>query len=496
VTEHTVPQVIADGTQPAATGADIRCRIAPSPTGELHVGNARTALFNWLFARHNGGTFILRVEDTDTARSTKEAIDILISSLRWLGLDWDEGVEVGGPHEPYRQMEGVERFGKVANQLLAGGRAYRCYCTPEELEDRRRAALKRGETPGYDGRCRRLSDDERAQFERERKPFAIRFAMSGEDVTVHDLIRGATTFPGSAMEDFVIVRSNGVPTYLLAAAYDDVRMEMTHVIRGEDLMPSTPRQVELMHALGATPPAYAHLPLIVGPDGQKLSKRFHAVAVERFREDGILPEALVNYLALLGWSRDATTTFMTREEMIEAFDVAHVSRNPAVFDLQKLAWMNGHYIRESPDDRLAGMIEESLREQGVDADAATVRQALPLIKERIQTIGEAGPMLRFLFEDVEPDEKARAMLGPDRAEQLRDVIKALDELSEWKADDIHAALNSVKERLGLSSKQAFQPVRAAVTGTLVSPPLFESMELLGRERSMERLRRAADAAGG
>jgi glutamyl-tRNA synthetase len=318
--------------------------------------------------------------------------------------------------------------------------------------------------------------------------------MSGNDVTVHDLIRGPTTFPGSAMEDFVILRSNGVPTYLLAAAYDDVRMEMTHVIRGEDLMPSTPRQLELMQALGAPPPAYAHLPLIVGPDGQKLSKRFHAVAVERFREDGILPEALVNYLALLGWSRDAKTTFMTRQEMIEAFDIAHVSRNPAVFDLQKLAWMNGHYIRESPDDRLASMIEESLRAQGVEADAATVGRALPLIKERIQAIAEAAPMLRFLFQEVEPDEKAAAMLGADRAELLGEVIAALEDLKEWKADAIHGALNDVKERLGLSSKQAFQPVRAAITGTLVSPPLFESMELLGRERSMQRLHRAANAA--
>jgi glutamyl-tRNA synthetase len=494
MTEHTVPQVVADGSRPAAVGSDIRCRIAPSPTGELHVGNARTALFNWLFARHNGGTFILRVEDTDTARSTQEAIEILIASLHWLGLDWDEGVEVGGPHEPYRQMEGVERFGAVANQLLKEGRAYRCYCTPEELEDRRRAALKAGETPGYDGRCRRLSDQERETFERERRPSAVRFAMSGNDVTVHDLIRGATTFPGTAMEDFVILRSNGVPTYLLAAACDDVRMKMTHVIRGEDLMPSTPRQLELMQALGAPPPAYAHLPLIVGPDGQKLSKRFHAVAVERFREDGILPEALVNYLALLGWSKDAKTTFLSRDEMIEAFDIAHVSRNPAVFDLQKLAWMNGHYIRETPDVRLAAMIEESLRDEGVEADAATVAEALPLIKERIQTIAEAAPMLRFLFEDVEPDEKARGMLGPERAEQLGQVIAALEELKDWKADDIHEALNGVKERLSLSSKQAFQPVRAAITGTLVSPPLFESMELLGRERSMQRLHRAASAA--
>ena len=291
-----------------------------------------------------------------------------------------------------------------------------------------------------------------------------------------------------------MLRSNGVPTYLLAAAYDDVRMEMTHVIRGEDLMPSTPRQLELMQALGAPPPAYAHLPLIVGPDGQKLSKRFHAVAVERFREDGILPEALVNYLALLGWSKDAKTTFLSRQEMIEAFDIAHVSRNPAVFDLQKLAWMNGHYIRESPDDRLASMIGDALHAEGVEADGATVGRALPLIKERIQMIAEAAPMLRFLFQDVEPDDKAKSMLGPERAALLTDVIAALEDLKEWKADDIHQALNGVKERMSLSSKQAFQPVRAAITGTLVSPPLFESMELLGRERSMQRLHRAAKAA--
>jgi len=494
VSEATFPQVIADGSKPAATGSDVRCRIAPSPTGELHVGNARTALFNWLFARHHGGVFVLRAEDTDLARSTKEAIDILVTSLRWLGLDWDEGLEVGGPHPPYRQMEGIERFAGVANQLLAEGRAYRCYCTPGELEDRRRAALKRGEKPGYDGRCRALSAQERAAFEAEGRPFAIRFQMSGSDVTVHDLIRGPTTFPGDAMEDFIILRSNGVPTYPLAAAYDDVRMQMTHVIRGEDLMPSTPRQLELIQALGAEPPAYAHLPLIIGPDGQKLSKRFHAVAVERFREDGILPDALVNYLALLGWSKDAKTTFLSRPELIDAFDVSHVSRNPAVFDLQKLAWMNGHYIRETPDERLGPMVGEFLAAEGLDADPEVVAGAVPLIKERIHSLGEAPPMLRFLFEDVTPDEKALGMLGPDRKDLLADALATLEALDAWTADEIHEALNGVKERQGLSSKQTFQPIRAAVTGTLVSPPLFESMELLGRDRSLERLRRALDAA--
>ena len=492
MTEHTVPQVIADGSRPAATGADIRCRIAPSPTGELHVGNARTALFNWLFARHHGGTFILRVEDTDTARSTQEAIDILIASMRWLGLDWDEGVEVGGPHAPYRQMEGVERFAGVANRLLEEGRAYRCYCTPGELEDRRRAALKRGETPGYDGRCRNLSPQERAAFEAEGRPFAIRFQMSGNDVTVHDLIRGPTTFPGAAMEDFIILRSNGVPTYPLAAAYDDVRMQMTHVIRGEDLMPSTPRQLELIQALGADPPAYAHLPLIIGPDGQKLSKRFHAVAVERFREDGILPDALVNYLALLGWSKDAKTTFLSRPELIEAFDVSHVSRNPAVFDLQKLEWMNGHYIRESADSRLVPLLAETLEREGFSPDHETLERAVPLVKERMHTLDEGAALLTFLFaKEVEPDEKAEKWLGPDQSEYLREVTVRLDALPDWTHEEIDEALRALRAERELSSKKAFMPVRAAVTGSTVTPPLFESMELLGRERSLARIRAAA-----
>ena len=493
MTEHAAPCVIGDGSKPAVTGEAVRCRIAPSPTGYLHVGNARTALFNWLFARHHGGKFVLRVEDTDRARSTEEAIDILITSLRWLDLDWDEGVEVGGPYAPYRQMEGAERFGAVADRLLQEDRAYRCYCTPEELEDRRREALKRGETPGYDGRCRTLTVEQRAALEAEGRAFAVRFAMSGEDVTVYDLIRGPSTFPGSAMEDFVILRSNGVPTYLLAAAVDDVRMKMTHVIRGEDLMPSTPRQLELIKALGAEPPAFAHLPLIVGPNGQKLSKRFQAVSVEHFREAGILPEALVNYMALLGWSRDATTTFLSRDEMIEAFDISHVSRNPAVFDVQKLESMNGRYIRETPDARLVPLVEEFLRGDGTQPDAATVARAVPLIKERIHKLSEAPGMLRFLFADqVEPDEKAKGMLGRDRAGQLREAAARLEAMHEWRAEAIRAVLEQLREELGLNSKQGFQPIRAAVTGTLVSPPLFESMELLGRERSLERLRAAAD----
>ncbi|HEX2069216.1 MAG TPA: glutamate--tRNA ligase, partial [Actinomycetota bacterium] len=290
-------------------GGTVRCRIAPAPTGYLHVGNARAALFNWLFARHHGGVFVLRVEDTDLKRSTEEAIGIIISSLRWLGLDWDEGPEVGGDFGPYRQTEALEGYQQTARRLIDQGKAYVCYDTPDELEERRRAALARGQKPGYDGRCRNLSEEERRRFEAEGRPQAIRFAMPGEDVTVNDLIRGEVHFGADDFSDFVILRSDGTPTYLLAAAVDDVRMKMTHVIRGEDLLPSTPRQLEIIDALGADPPAYAHLPLIMGPDHRPLSKRHGAVAVEWFRERGFLPEAMVNYLALLGWSFDAETTF-------------------------------------------------------------------------------------------------------------------------------------------------------------------------------------------
>jgi glutamyl-tRNA synthetase len=468
--------------------AGVRCRFAPAPTGYLHVGGARTALYNWVFARHNGGSFVLRIEDTDRKRSTDEAIAIVIDSLRWLGLAWDEGPEVGGDHGPYRQSERLQTYAAIADRFVEEGRAYHCYCTPEELEDRRRAALKRGETPGYDGRCRNLTDAERAAFEPEGRPSAIRFAMPGTDITVHDLIRGETHFPANDLRDFVIMRSDGTPTYLLAAAADDVAMRMTHIIRGEDLLPSTSRQLEIIRALGAEPPRYAHLPLIVGPDKQPLSKRHGSVAVEWFREQGILPEALVNYLALLGWSYDETTTLFTREQLIERFDLARVSHNPAAFDSQKLEWMNGHYIRESDDSRLATLLVEELRREDFDVDEDTVQAAVPLIKERMRTIKEGVDLIRFLFlPEVEPDAKARKLLGPDRTDLLREAAARLEAVEEWSPGEIERVLRGLQEELGLSAKNAFQPIRAAVTGTVVSPPLFESIALLGRERTLWRL---------
>ncbi len=498
-----MPDESVNGTgagAPLGVGADVeatgvRCRIAPAPTGSLHVGNARAALYNWLFARHAGGRFVLRVEDTDRKRSTEDAIDVLKRALRWLGLDWDEGPDVGGPYGPYIQSERMAGIVSIAERFLNDGHGYRCYCTPEELEDRRREALKHGNTPGYDGRCRTLSDDERLRLEREGRPSAVRFAMPGVDITVHDVIRGETTFPADDLKDFVILRSDGTPTYLLAAAVDDISMRMTHVIRGVDLLPSTPRQMEMMRALGANPPAYAHLPLLVGHNNQPLSKRFGSVAVETFREQGYLPEAMVNYLALLGWSYDATTTFFTIEEMIERFDLARVSKSPAAFDPQKLAWMNGHYMREAPDARLAALLTEEAEREGLTVDADLLARAVPLIKERMQTLPEGLGMLRFLFvERVEPDEKAARLLGPDREELLREVADRLRALVSWEHDAIRAVLTAIKDERELSSKNAFQPIRAAVTGVLVSPPLFESMELLGRDRSIARLLAAADRA--
>jgi glutamyl-tRNA synthetase len=452
------------------------------------VGGARTALYDWLYARHHGGSFILRIEDTDRERSTEESVMAIQESLTWLGIDWDEGPGVGGEYGPYRQTERLELYREVVDTLAKRGSSYPCYCTPEELEERRREALKRGEPPGYDGRCRALTEEERAAFEAEERPVAMRFATPGRDVVVHDLVRGEARFPAADIKDFVILRSDRTPTYLLAAAVDDWKMELTHVIRGEDLFSSTPRQLLILEALEvATPPEYGHLPLIVGADRQPLSKRHGAVAVEWFRDQGYLPEALVNYLALLGWSYDEKTTFFTRDELVEKFDLARVSHNPAAFDREKLDWMNGHYIREASDERLTELILETLQRAGITADRETVASAVPLVKERMKLLSEAPDLLRFLFEDVEPDQKASKMLA-GQGDYLTDVAARLEALDDWSVKHVESGLRGLQEERGLSPRKAFQPIRAAVTGTLISPPLFESIGLLGRDRTLARLR--------
>jgi glutamyl-tRNA synthetase len=472
----------------------VRTRIAPAPSGSIHVGNARTALYNWLFARHNGGTFVLRIEDTDRKRATDEAYAAVIEDMRWLGLDWDEGPEVGGPYGPYRQSERLDRYETVTRGMLDSERAYRCYCTPEELEERRRAAMAERRAPGYDGRCRNLSEEERAAFEAEGRPFAVRFKVpEGRKISFEDVVRGTITTDTSQIQDFIIRRSDGSPTYMLAAAVDDALMEITHIIRGEDLISATPRQLLLREAMDIREvPVFAHLPLLVDEKGKPLSKRWGDVAVGAYREQGFLPEALVNYLALLGWSYDDKTNVFSIEELKERFSLERVSRNPARFDIDKLEWLNGHYIRSRPPEEIATELVPFCVAAGIPADTEEglklLRAVTPLLTERMKRLSEAPPMVRFLFERVEPDEKARKVLE-GQGEYLRAVADALESIEKWTSPAIESTLRRLQTERGIKPKQAFQPIRAAVTGTLVSPPLFESLELLGRDETVARLRR-------
>jgi glutamyl-tRNA synthetase len=470
---------------------EIRCRFAPAPSGSLHVGNVRTGLFSWAFARHDRGAFVLRLEDTDASRVTEEAVHGVIESLRWLGVDWDEGPDVGGPHAPYRQSQRTPIYDERVARLLEQGDAYPCYCTEEELRERREAARTRGEAPGYDGRCRDLAPARRAAFEAEGRVPAIRFRMPDTEQVVDDLVKGEVRFAPGALRDFVLQRSDGSPTFLLAVAVDDMLMGITHVVRGDDLLTSAPRNAEVIRALGGTPPRYAHVPQVNGPDGRPLSKRHGSTSVESFREQGYLPEALMNYLALLGWSKDAETTFFSKGELIEAFDLTRVSSNPASFDVQKLEWMNNHYIQQLDDDDLAARCLPFLAHAGLSPEPAVLRRAMPLVRERMKRLTESVELLRFLFtDDIAPNEKALDILGRAPEAYLGVASETLGDVSPWDASAIQAALDALSQRFDLNRTRGWQPIRAAVTGSNVSPPLPESLELLGRDRTVERLRRS------
>jgi glutamyl-tRNA synthetase len=470
----------------------VRCRFAPAPSGSLHVGNVRSALFSWLWARHHGGTFVLRVEDTDTSRVTEEAFRGVLGDLRWLGLDWDEGPEVGGPHGPYRQSERGEVYRDAVERLVEGGDAYRCYCTPEELEERNETAKARGQAPGYDGRCRDLTDDERAAFESRGRVPTIRFRMPDREWVLQDLVKGEVRWPVGQLKDFVLQRADGSPLFLLAVAVDDMAMGITHVVRGDDLLTAAPRNVAVIEALGGTSPTYAHVPQVVGADRRPLSKRHGSTSVQAFREQGYLPEALVNYLALLGWSAGEDREVLSREELVELFDLARVSSNPAAFDTEKLAWLNNHYIQRLDDDELAARCLHFLTEAGLGVDPPLLRAAMPLVKERMKTLDESVPLLTFLFsDDVTPNDAARALIEKAPPGYLKAAAEALDGLPTWDAQAIFAALDELATGAGLNRTKGWQPVRAAATGSNVSPPLPESLELLGRERTVARIRAVA-----
>ncbi|WP_460798808.1 glutamate--tRNA ligase [Nocardioides pacificus] len=474
--------------------------MAPSPTGSPHVGLARTALYNWAFARHHGGTFVFRIEDTDAARNTQESYDSLIEVMQWLGLDWDEGPLVGGAYGPYLQSERSHIYRDVLHRLREAGYTYDCYCTNAEVEERRKASGSK--VMGYDGFCRELSEEQLAGF--VGRASVVRFRMPEGEIRFDDVVRGEISFQAEFVPDFALARANGDPLYTLVAPVDDALMEISHVLRGEDLLSSTPRQVALFDALQAIgvakfTPEFGHLPYVMGEGNKKLSKRDPEAHLLHYREQGFLPEGLLNYLALLGWAIAEDRDIFTLDEMVEAFDIRRVNPNPARFDLKKAAAINASHMRLLTLDDMTHRVLPFLKEAGVvsdpvsDSDARLLELAMPLVAERINKLTEAVDMLGFLFVDEESFTRTDPIDDAGR-EVVRAAYDALAALHTWSTADIEQALRTalIEER-GLKPKLAFGPVRVAVSGRRISPPLFESLELLGRERGLSRLQSAQDA---
>jgi len=486
---------------PVTAETPVRVRFCPSPTGTPHVGLVRTALFNWAYARHTKGTLVFRIEDTDAARDSEESYHQLLDALKWLGIDWDEGVEVGGPHEPYRQSQRGDIYQDVIKRLHEGGFIYESFSTPEEIEARHRAA---GRDPklGYDGFDRHLTEEQLGQYRAEGRQAVLRLRMPDEDITFTDLVRGDITFKAGSVPDFAVVRANGAPLYTLVNPVDDALMGITHVLRGEDLLSSTPRQVALYRALYAIGvaeymPEFGHLPYVMGQGNKKLSKRDPESSLFLHRERGFIPEGLLNYLSLLGWSLSADEDIFTVEQLVEHFDIHDVLGNPARFDLKKAEAINGTHVRMLEPKDFRDRVAHYLREAGLVGEILTDREeeilteAAPLIQERITLLGEAPEMLAFLFkadDAVDVADDARKGLPANLAEVLDAAIAALEPVEDWTAENIQAALKqALVEDMGIKPRLAFGPVRTAVSGRRVSPPLFESMVILGKESSLRRL---------
>ncbi|WP_350349606.1 glutamate--tRNA ligase [Agromyces sp. G08B096] len=486
-----------------ATGSDIRVRFCPSPTGTPHVGLVRTALFNWAYARHTGGTFVFRIEDTDAARDSEESYEQILDALTWLGLDWDEGIGIGGPHEPYRQSQRGEIYADVIARLKAAGHLYESFSTAEEIDARNEAA-GRPKQLGYDNFDRDLTDEQRAAFRAEGREPALRLRVPDVDLGFDDLVRGRIDFPVGSTTDFVLVRPNGAPLYTLVNPVDDALMGITHVLRGEDLLSSTPRQIALYHALidiGVTTfvPRFGHLPYVMGEGNKKLSKRDPESNLFHHRDRGFIPEGLLNYLSLLGWGFSADRDVFSRDELVAAFDVANVNPNPARFDLKKAEAINGDHIRLLDASDFAARTVPYLQAAGAvstpitPAQEAVLAEAAPLVQERIALLGEAPGMLGFLFTDASGltlDDDAVGSLPDNAGEVVAAAREALDRLpaEAWATAEIEEALRgALVDGLGLKPRVAFGPVRVAISGRRVSPPLFESMQILGKVDSLARL---------
>ncbi|MFN3707218.1 glutamate--tRNA ligase [Microcella sp.] len=485
-----------------ASGADVRVRFCPSPTGTPHVGLIRTALFNWAYARHTGGTFVFRIEDTDAARDSEESYHQVLDALRWLGLDWDEGVETGGPHGPYRQSQRGDIYRGIIDQLLEAGHLYESFLTGEEIEQKN-IELGRDPKQGYDNWERELTDEQKAAYRAEGREPALRLRVPDSDLSFEDLVRGEITFPAGSFVDFVVVRPNGAPLYTFVNPVDDALMGITHVLRGEDLLSSTPRQIALYHALidigvATAIPRFGHLPYVTGEGNKKLSKRDPESNLFHHRDRGFIREGLLNYLSLLGWSLTHDRDVFTMDEMVAAFDVANVNPNPARFDVKKAEAINGDHVRKLEIDDFversipycsgAGLFNDVPR----PSERALLTRIAPLVQERVTLLGEVPGLVAFLFTDdadLEIEADARASLGADAAAVLDAGITALESLDDFTPEPIEAALRAALiDGLGLKPRLAFGPLRVAVSGRRVSPPLFESMELLGKESTLTRLR--------
>ena len=480
------------------TDKPVRVRIAPSPTGFFHVGSARTALFNWLFARHHGGKFIVRVEDTDRTRYHPEAVPDLLASLHWLGLDWDEGPEIGGDYGPYYQSERLHLYQHYANWLVEQGHAYRCYCSPERLEAIREEQRKQKQNPGYDRHCRTLIAAQRAEYEAQGITPVVRLKAPLEgQTTFHDVLYGTITVENGMLDDLVLLKSDGYPTYHLANVVDDHLMEISHIMRGDEWLPSVPKHVLLYNAFGWELPVYAHLPLILAPTGQgKLSKRHGGVEVHDFRRQGYLPEAVVNYLARVGWSYDDKTEIFSREELIRYFDLSGVNSSPARFSYERLEWMNGYYIRQLDPADLAERLVPFLAEAGFAVTAADLRPIVPLIQERLKALTAVVEWTDFFFKDrLEYDAGmlvAKKMTAAEALAALRRGRETLAALPDFQVETTEPPMRVLADALGIKAGQLLSIIRVAVTGKEVAPPLFETMAILGQARTLARLDRAIE----
>jgi glutamyl-tRNA synthetase len=475
-----------------------RVRFAPSPTGYLHVGGARTALFNWLFARRHGGTFVLRIEDTDTERSSAEMVAGILDGMKWLGLDWDEGPGIGGSHGPYFQSERYDRHRAAAAALVGDGTAYYCYCSADRLREERDLAERRGAAWQYDRRCLALSPEQVAANEAARLPRAIRFKVPEGKTAFDDVVHGRIEFDGVNLEDFVIVRSDGHPIYHLSVVVDDIDMAITHVVRGDDHISNTPKHVLLFRALGAPLPVFAHVPLILGADKKRLSKRHGATSVMEYARQGYLPDALVNFLALLGWSPGADRELMSRQDLIDAFTLEGITGSNAVFDLAKLDWMNGQYIARLPIEQLAAavlplLVEQHLWRAGAPASDWLLR-LLELLRPRAKRLTDVVEQARpFLLETVEYDEEARRkhLAVPRLTDHVRALVQALRDVMPFDEQHVEAAVRRTAEQQDIKAAPLIHATRVAVTGRTASPGLFEVLVLLGRDRTVARLEELA-----